>query len=149
MPDPYAPKGWPRGTVGERLSHQDSMMVRLRDLGASDAEIADVNRTWGIDPDEDDRMRLMGDRELRAEIVAVRDEYKLGTTTEAEAAADATEAERRLILVEASERVGGTIAAVMAWVGSDPVRAGAIRALESSDDGANRKTLLAKLDEVA
>lgn len=145
--DPYTAKGWPR-SAPESRTNQDQFLARMRDLGASYDELAAAADAWGLDAEEDERLLYMGDRELRAEIVAVRREYDLGTTSEEELAAQEKAREYKRAVLEASERVGGTIPSIMAWVGDDPVRARVVHVAETSPDGANRSTLLKKLDKI-
>lgn len=145
--DPYTAKGWPR-SAPESRTKLDQFLARMRDLGADYDELTAAADAWGLDDETDERLLYMGDRELRAEILAVRREYELGTTSEEELAAQEQAREIKRAVLEASERVGGTIPSIMAWVGDDPVRASVVRVAETSDDGANRSTLIKKLDKL-
>lgn len=155
MPDPYAPKGWPRGT-SERQSTLDGVQVRLRQLGATDDEIAAVVDGWDqLDPDgtpdgwtrvRREQVTHMGDNELRALLVDGRQEYEYATTTEEEAAEKVRANARRRTQAEAAERVNGTVPSVLAWVGDDKDRAQAV--LDVENTGARRITLVKALLEI-
>ncbi len=147
MPDPYAAKGWPRDVASEMRSPRDTWLMRLEQLGATPDELAQVMAEWP-DPEyqaEVHDMLLLGDNELRATLLEVRAEYEVGTTTEAEADAQDDHAEYRAAEAEASGRIGGTVGALLAWVGSDLVRAQVVHHLETSAEGANRTTLVRPL----
>jgi len=120
----------------------------MRELGARPDELEDAAAVWGADPDEDARMSTMQDGELRADILAVRQEFELGTVSEEEATEHTMIVTYRHTLTEAQDRVGGTIPAVMAWVADDPIRAYAVRSLETDGDGAGRSTLIKQLDKI-
>ena len=144
----YQARGWPRVTEPETRSPLDHVTQRMRELGATPDELAAVVSVWGLDPVEDQRLLYMPDQELRAEIVAVRTEYEVGTVTEEEAANRDLIVTFRHTAAEAHERVGGTIPAIMAWVADDPIRAYAVRLVETDGDGAARSTLLNQLDKI-
>jgi len=164
MPDPYAPKGLPRRADGERRSELDHFLTRLEDLGADDEELAQVRDAWDdLEPDDaepyDDgepawtraeRSKLVNasDHELVALLRRARQEHAIGTTDED----DQAEQERRRAydraMAEAQERIGGNVQAIIGWVGDDPVRAQAVHQLETSEGGANRKTLVEPLADL-
>ncbi len=149
-PDPYAAKGWPREVASEMRSPRDTWLMRLEQLGATPDELAQVLAEW---PDPEYQaavhdMLLLGDNELRAALLEVRSEYEVGTTTEAEAAADDEHARYRAAEAEATGRMGGTVPAVMAWVGSDLIRAQVVHHLETAAGGANRATLVRPLQDL-
>ena len=135
MMDPYAPKGWPRDTAPETRSKKHDFELRLRQLGATDEEIAETVGVWGDDPEDDERLFNLNDIQLRGEIVSVRTEYQHDTT---EAAPDE-------LRVEAADRIGGTINEIMEWVGTDRSKAAAVLRLEPAD---GRKTLIMRLGKV-
>lgn len=154
MTGPASPKGWPRTPAAEVRSDRDQFAMRLASLGASVEEIAATMDRWD-DLDDDwtpDRRHYLataaGDTELAGLIRDARDEYEVGTVTEEAAAERAEQVSYRAASDEAGERIGGTIAAVMAWVGDDPVRALAVLDLERSDAGAGRVTMIAQLEEL-
>ena len=160
MPDPYAAKGWPRPATGERRTDLDQFVGRLVDLGAQPDEVQLVRDSWDdLDPDDSTdpeaftaarRAELvrMPDDQLRGLLTASRDEHTLGTTTEEEAEAHRQMAEYRQAYQEAAERIGGNVDSVLAWVADDPVRAEAVLELETSPDGADRKTLVGPLRDL-
>jgi hypothetical protein len=121
----------------------------MRELGARPDELEAAAAVWGLNPEEDARLTVIPDRELRADIVAVRTEYETGTTSEEDAN------DRDMIITylhsinEARQRVGGTIPSIMAWVADDPIRAFAVADLETSDEGAGRSTLIKRLGKIA
>lgn len=167
MPDPYAPKGWPREATGERRSELDQFLQRLAELGATDEERRLVADGWDqLDPDDtpDDedgpaftrayRSHLvrMGDHELVALLREAREANDFHSTTEEEAAAREAEREEaaryQQAHTEALERIGGNVQAVLGWVAGDPVRAQVVHVLETGPEGANRKTLVEPLQEL-
>jgi hypothetical protein len=152
MPDPYAPKGWPREVAAETRGPLDQFLARLADLGATDDEQADVAATWHDDeafpPEWRQELLHMGDNELAAMIREVREEHRLGTTTEDDDADAEAHAAYRAAMAEAAERIGGNVQAVLAWVGDDPVRAQAVHQLETGPDGAGRKTLVEPVQQL-
>jgi hypothetical protein len=134
----------------QRLSELDQFAARLAAVGATAEEIATVRETWDeFDADWTLERRTaltrLPDPELRAEVVATRQEYAHDTTSDDEQAAQdgATLWERTL--TDAAGVIGKTIPEVVAWVGSDQIRAMAAVELESGEHGAGRKTLLAAL----
>jgi hypothetical protein len=144
----YQARGWPRVVESETRSPIDHVTLRMRELGATPDEMAAVGAVWGLDPVEDDRLLHMPDHELRAEILAVRAEYEVGTVSEEEAADRDLVITFRHTMSEAHERAGGTIPAIMAWIAGDPVRAYAMGIVETDDDGASRSTLLKQTDRI-
>lgn len=150
-PDPYAPKGYPR-VNSETRSPLEQFITRLRELGATEDEVSAVVASWD-DLDEEwtvaerARVAALGDNELRAMIVDGRREYEIGTVTEEDAARKAAKNAELRAMTEAQGRVDGTIAAILAWVGDDKVRATAALAAER-EGGAPRKTLVARLEDV-
>jgi hypothetical protein len=160
VPDPYAPKGWPRQVAGERRSELDQFAQRLTDLGAQPDEVQLVRDSWDeLDPDDSTdpdaftaarraELLRMPDDQLRALLTSSRDEYELGTTSEEEAEAHRQMAAYRLAYAEAGERICGNVDSVLAWVADDPVRAEAVLELEQGPDGADRKTLVGPLRDL-
>lgn len=160
MPDPYAAKGWPREVASESRTELDQFVSRLVDLGAQPDEVQLVRDSWDdLDPDDDTdpdafttarRAELvrMPDDKLLALLHASREEHELGTTTEEEAEAARAEAQYRVAVAEAHERIGGNVDSVLAWVADDPVRAEAVLDLETGPDGADRKTLVGPLRDL-
>lgn len=155
MPDPYAPKGWPRSTASERVSPLDGFLARMRQLGATEEELAGVRDDWGNydgedwTPERKAQVLAATDDQLRAMLAEVRAEYEVGTVTEEEHAARARQHDYQLQLREAADRIGGTVADVLGWVGDDPVKAEAVLELEQGPDGADRKTLVEPLRQLA
>lgn len=157
MPDPYAPKGWPR-VNSETRSPLEHFVVRLRELGASDDEVSAVVDTWDdfdADPHAPEawthaqraKVMRLGDNELRQMIVDGRREYAYSTTTQEEADRKAEKQAQHRAMSEVQERIDGSVAAVLAWVGEDRIRATAALAAER-EGGAPRKTLVAGLEDV-
>jgi len=164
MPDPYAPKGMPRTTDGERRGELDHFLARLSDLGATGDELAQVRDAWDdLEPDDaepyDDgepawtraeRSKLVNasDHQLTELLRRARVEHHIGTHDED----DDAEVERRRsydrAMAEAQERIGGNVQAILGWVGDDPVRAQAVHQLERGEGGANRKTLVEPLEDL-
>lgn len=160
MPDPYAPAGPRRPTVSEVRTPVDQFATRLANLGATPDEVQAVVDAWDdLDPDDAadpdawtagrrDRVFAADDAELQAMIDSARDEYEVGTTTEADAQAKADHAALRAAEAEAAGRIGGNVDSVLAWVAGDAIRAQAVLALEQAPEGANRKTLVGPLTEL-
>lgn len=150
-PDPYQAKGYPR-VNSETRSALEQFIVRLRELGATEDEVSTVVASWD-DLDEEwtvaERARVasLGDNELRAMIVDGRREYDYSTTTQEEADRRAAKAEQLRAMTEAQGRIDGNVAAILAWVGDDKVRATAALAAER-EGGAPRKTLVKQLEDV-
>ncbi len=150
-PDPYAPKGYPR-VNSETRSPLEQFTMRLRELGATDDEVSAVVASWDdIDeewtPAERARVAGLGDNELRAMIVDGRQEFTYSTTTQEDADRKAAKAREMRAMSEAQERIDGNVAAILAWVGDDKVRAQAALSAEK-EGGAPRKTLVAGLEDV-
>lgn len=156
-PDPYAPKGYPR-INSETRSPLEQFIMRLRELGATEDEVSAVVETWDqfdSDPHAPEawthaqraRVMALGDNELRAMIVDGRREYEFSTTTQEEADRKAAKAREIRAMSEARDRIDGTIAAILAWVGDDKIRAQAALSAER-EGGAPRKTLVTKLEDV-
>lgn len=148
MGNPFAARVSRTGT--ESLSELEQFVVRLRALGASDEEIATVRSTWDDLEDgwtEADRtsLTLLPDDELRAELIATRDEYVHDTTdTVQQEAIDATTFAAQ-VAAEAGEVVKRNVGLVLEWVGEDVGRAIAILDLELGDHGGKRTTLVEPL----
>lgn len=138
MPDPFAPKGWPRVAAAESRDQGEEFADRLRQLGASREEVTASLSVWGIDREDDARLRLMGDHELTRELARVRSEDRQHRP--------ADEATMKAVWDEAGSRISGTVNEIVAWVGGDPDRAAAVVDLEAV--GANRVTLLRSMNEV-
>lgn len=152
-----------RVTASERRDGLDQFLTRLRELGAAADEVQMVAEGWDdLDPDgtpDQDghpawtrqrraEMANLSDTELRSMILASREEYEVGTTTEEEQEARARQARMAAAASEAQARIGGSVASVLAWVADDVDRAEAVVALETNPDGAQRVTLLRPLNEL-
>jgi hypothetical protein len=165
MPNPYAASHRRRvSTTSEGRSELDQFITRLSDLGATDDELTQVREQWdALEPDDTpddpdlgpawtrayrDQLVATGDRELTQLLRRARAEHLEGTTDPDEAEATARRRAYDRALGEAQDRVGGTVAEVLAWVADDPVRAQAVHQLETSSDGANRKTLVEPLADL-
>lgn len=151
MPDPYQAKGYPR-VNSETRSPLEQFVTRLRELRATEDEVSAVVDTWDDfdehwTPTERARVAALGDNELRAMIVDGRREYEVGTTTQEEADRRAAKAAELRAMSEAQGRIDGSVAAILAWVGDDRIRAQAALAAER-EGGAPRKTLVAGLEDV-
>lgn len=165
--DPYAGGGRGRGVAvsGEVRTELDQFVARLRDLGATPDEIEPVVASWDdLDPADTEvvegevppwtaerRTALVNapDAELEGLLQAARDEYALGTTTEADAAEAARKRQLAALQARAAEVVGKPVAQVLEWVGTSTDRATAVLELETAKgEGANRKTLVAPLREL-
>ncbi len=149
--DPYAPKGYPR-VNSETRSPLEQFTMRLRELSATDDEVSAVVASWDDFDDEwtpAERARVagLGDNELRAMIVDGRREFTYSTTTQEDADRKAAKAREMRAMSEAQERIDGNVAAILAWVVDDKVRAQAALSAEK-EAGAPRKTLVAGLEEV-
>lgn len=157
MPDPYAPKGWPR-VNSETRSPLEQFVVRLRELGATEDEVSAVVDTWDQfdeDPHAPEawthaqraKVLRLGDNELRQMIEDGRQEYAYSTTTQEEADRKAAKAAQHRAMNEAQDRIDGTVSAILAWVGDDRIRATAALAAER-EGGSPRKTLVSRLEDV-
>ena len=144
----YQARGWPRVTASETRSPLDHFLQRMRELGARPDELEAAAAVWGLNPEEDARLTAMPDRELRADILAVRQEYEMGTVSEDDANEQDLVVSYLHTVNEARGRIGGTIPSIMAWVGDDPVRAFAVADLETSDEGAGRSTLIKRVGKI-
>jgi hypothetical protein len=150
-PEP-APAPAPADDEGRRLL--DHFRARLRDLGASDDEMADVEEWWDTFDDEwtpDYRREVAlewSDERIARDVIDVRREEAAARppdTTHQEddmAEGDTVEGMAAQFMDE-----GATIAAIMDWVGDDPARARAVldAELAKGEDGA-RSTLVARLE---
>lgn len=152
MPNPYAPVSIRRGSA-EVVDQLPGFLTRLRALGATDAEVAAVEQSWGQfdddwGPADQAAMVAWPDTRLRDELLAIRQEYRENTTTDAEAAAQADTAAADVAEREAAERIGGNVKSLLDWVGTDGIRAVAVLNLELSPDGGKRTTLVKPLQEL-
>lgn len=153
MPDPYAAKGWPRDATGERVGRLDGFTARLRQLGATDDEVAAVRDTWDDydddwTPERKAELLRTTDAELGSMLADVRAEYQQGITSQEQADAAAADAAYRVQFRQAHERIGGNVQSLLDWVAGDPMRARAVLALEEGPDGAGRKTLIGPLRQL-
>lgn len=157
MPDPYAPKGYPR-VNSETRSPLEQFVTRLRELGATEDEVSAVVDTWDdfdVDPHAPEawthaqraKVAALGDTELRQMIVDGRQEYVYSTTTQEDADRKAAKNAELRAMTEAQGRIDGNVAAILAWVGADKVRARASLMAER-EGGAPRKTLVTGLEDV-
>lgn len=150
MPDPYAPSGRTR-RGSERQSPLVSFTSRLSALGATDDELEAVRAHWD-DPewpnDERDELVRMTDRQLLTMIDDSRREYDIGTITEED------EAHRRELQVARDEAITndvvlyGPAPQVLGWVAGNPLRALAVKEIETAPRGKHRKLLLGQLNEI-
>lgn len=156
--DPYAARN-PKPTASpDVMPELDYFLGRLRQLGATDDELAGVAASWEqlepADPANPDAWTLerrtamvsANDADLVAMIDAARQEWAEATTTEEEQAAAERAAKREALLVDARRAAEGSVAQVLAWVGDDPERAAAVLVVESGPD--ERKTLVRPLAEL-
>lgn len=150
MGDPYAPRVSRSVSEPEAIGELDQFVTRLQLLGATDEEIATVRTTWD-DLDEewtvDQRtaLTLLPDDELRAELLATREEYRHDTRTETEQAeVDTTDAMTQAH-ARAADIIGQPVAKVLEAVGEDVYRAMAVLDMELAETGAQRKTLVEPL----
>jgi hypothetical protein len=137
-------------TANESTSPLQGFLRRLALLGATDDEIADVAATWDtFDTDwtPERRAELISwpDDRIREELLATRDEWQYGTTTEDETDQQAAARLATTTAREAQEIIGRPVAVVLEWVGTDALRAIAALDLELGPDGAERKTLVEPL----
>lgn len=157
MPNPYAPRGWPRVT-SETRSPLEQFVLRLHQLGATEDEISAVVNTWDVfdeDPHAPEawthaqraRVQSLGDNELRQMIIDGRREYEYATTTQEDADRKAEKVARQRALTEAEGRIDGAVPAILAWVGDDRIRAQAALSVERAG-AAPRKTLVSALEAV-
>lgn len=157
MPNPYAPRGWPRVNTESR-SPLETFVLRLRQLGASEDEVSAVVDTWDdFDPDphapeawthaQRAKVQALGDNELRQMIVDGRREYEYATTTQEDADRKAEKVAQQRALTEAEGRIDGAVPAILAWVGDDRIRAQAALSVER-DGPSPRKTLVAALEGI-
>lgn len=143
MGNPYAARGAVR-VSNESRGDLETLLARLDLLGASPDELDQVREGWD-DLDDDWTLEAraafvrMSDADLVAAIQGVRDEYRLGTTTEAEEHTQATiRAEDDLA---AGDVLSQAIPHVLAWVGDDDARAFAVHDAEARRPEP-RKTLM-------
>lgn len=147
---PFAARVKRTGTEPQSLSELDQFISRLRGLSATDEEIESVRSTWD-DLDDgwtaEDRRHLarLPDDELRAELVATREEYDHATTTETEQETLDTAGFLEQQRAEAAAVITKAIGPVLEWVGEDVARAIAILELEQSESGAKRKGIVEPL----
>lgn len=137
----------------EVMSDRTYAEVRLRRLGASDEEVTAFLGSWDDFDDQwtpESRAAWLrsADADLLAELAAVRLEYHLGTHTEEES--ELLERAQRVarLTSTAAQVVTGPVRTVLDWVGIDPERAEAALAVEDSDAGARRTTLIKALRAV-
>lgn len=135
----------------ESVSELDQFVARLRRLGLDESGIADVREHWddfGDDwtPELRSRLARLPDSKIREMIEGVEAEYEEGTVDEAESAEAEAHSHYLNARDDALGRMGDTIPGILEWVGDDVARARAVRDLETLPEGANRKTLVEKLD---
>lgn len=140
MANPYKGSG-PTRRAHESVSELDQFVGRLRRLGATDDEVAQVVEGWDrFDEDWTPRRRRefvrASDAEIVADLAALRAEYGGGTGDGGVAG-------------EAARVVDQTAAKVLAWVDGDPVRARAVLPFERMQPDGGRKTLIAALVKIA
>lgn len=151
-PNPYKSRK-PIRVARESVSELDQFLGRLRRLGLDEDGLADVAAHWD-DFDDDwtpERRRMFvrfPDARLREMIDAVDDEFDIGTISEDDALSDQVDAEYAAAKADALGRMGDTIPGIVEWVAADPVRARATLDLETLPEGANRKTLVEKLETI-
>lgn len=151
MTAPYAPDPSTLVATPER-DDLATALDRLRLLGATPDEVDAFAKGWddfvpGV-WDEDIRAEWLvrPDADLIEELAAIRLEYSVGTTTEAEAAARDDARRHAALVQEAAKIISSPVRAVVAWVDGDPARARAVHDLETADGGGDRVTLLRHLD---
>lgn len=161
--DPFAAQGEPR-VAPQSDSELEGFVERLRQLGATDDELAQVRDGWDDfdDPTDPDAtwtpekrylfVRL-SDRHLLEAIRGPRHEYEYATHDEDEQGQ--LDAERAYIAAkgEAFARLGGNVGSIIDWVVTDTVRAQAVIDAEheaaASEQRDTRKTLLEALEPLA
>lgn len=153
MGNPYAARVSRHAAIAETVGELDQFLGRLRALGATDDEIATVRDTWDeLDPEWTAEQRtaltLLPDDELRAELVATREEYRHDTRTEQDQADIDASTHLAAVRREAADLIGRSVAHIRGWVGEDAVRAIAVLDLEMGPDGARRVTLMKPLQEI-
>lgn len=146
MGNPYAPRVNRQASIAETVSELDQFLGRLRALGATDDEIDTVRDTWDdLDPEWTAEQRtaltLLPDDDLRAELVATREEYRHDTRTEEDQAEIDASSHLAAVRREAADLIGRSVGYIRGWVGEDAVRAIAVLDLELGPDGARRITL--------
>lgn len=139
---PYNPKAPHRRVpTGDVTSQRDAFVNRLAILGAAPDVLEAVRDNWD-DPEwvERDSVVALGDEALRAELVAIEQEYHEGTHTEEEDDAAA----RAALEQAAAEILHESVPVIVEWIKADPdtpARAFAIEAAEAAQ-GSPRTTLL-------
>lgn len=146
MPNPYAPKR--RVVAGDVTAQLDAVLERLRRCGADEDDLAAVRESWPPEAEVVEWFLQATDEELTAEIARVQDEYDYATRTEGEQAELDAEAYRRRVTLEVAKVASGNVSEVVAWIGSDPVRADVALAFETSEHGADRKGVKAHAEKV-
>lgn len=127
-------------TANERVSKVDDMAARLAAAGATPDEIAEFRESWD-DMTDDEQVTVVGmnNRQLRAELLAVRAENEYHTLTPAEQqqrdavradVSEATAAHRDRVAL-AHQVAYGTVDDVLSWVGDDRWRAAAALEVEA------------------
>lgn len=156
--DPYAARNAKPAVGADSMGELPYFLGRLRQLGATDEEVAGVAASWddleAADPANPEAWTLerrtemvsASDADLVEMIDAARQEYALGTTTEGEQVATEVAAWRAKLRAQATEAVAGTVAEALEWVGND--RARAETAAEAEQAGRARVTLLRPLAEL-
>lgn len=153
MPNPYAPTRLPISEDEQARRDKATFLHRLKVLGLDDEGLRDVEEHWDdLDadwtPETRRQLARASDGALRQAIRDRNMEFTEGTTTAEEQ--DVAERQRAVedAEAEASDKIGGTVAEVLEWVGGDPVRAMAASNLERGPDGGDRKTLTEALDRI-
>lgn len=156
--DPYASRK-PKPTASpETQGELPYFLGRLRQLGATEDELAGVASSWDDleqpDPANPEAwtverrtaMVSANDADLVDMIDAARQEWAEGTTSEEQERDDAADAARAELRAQAIEAVAGTVAEALEWVGDDRARAEA--AWEAEVDGRDRVTLVRPLADM-
>lgn len=151
--NPYAPRVSRTTSVPEQESELDGFVRRLRNLGATDEEVAVVRETWdeldeNFTIEQRTAVTLMGDDELRAELEATREEYRHDTRTETEQGDVDAAAYQAQLRADASEWIGQPVKKVLDRIGDDVVLALVVLSLETGPDGASRKSLVGPLEKL-
>lgn len=154
MGNPFASRVRRTTTEPQSLSELEQFVARLRGLGATDEEIDTVRVTWDDLDDTwtaEDRRNLtrLPDEDLRAELVATRDEYRHDTTDETEQAASDAASFLQQQRAEAAAVITRPIPEVLRWVGDDVGRAIVVLELETSESGGQRKGIVGPLTDLA
>lgn len=139
----------------ESATELATIVRRLTALGATPDEIDTLQAGWddfdGVTWTPEIRYQFVRspDPVLITELACIREEYRIGTRTEAEDELDADTVEAGELVQVAHGLRSSSIYEVTNWVGADRARAAAMLSVETSTDGSSRKTLIPVLEAVA